>query len=92
VLLGHFVLKRPELVRDLVSLIQGAEADDAIKVVVFKSADAAYFISHVDLTKIRAPVPPEVQSRAQVALERGLQTRDAEMDLARLLGDLADLK
>jgi enoyl-CoA hydratase/carnithine racemase len=43
----------PELVRDLVSLIRGAEADDAIKVVVFKSADAAYFISHVDLTKIK---------------------------------------
>jgi enoyl-CoA hydratase/carnithine racemase len=29
----------PELVRDLVSLIQGAEADDAVQVLVFKSAD-----------------------------------------------------
>jgi len=43
----------PELVRDLVSLIQRAEADDAVKVLVFKSADADYFISHVDLTKIK---------------------------------------
>jgi hypothetical protein len=32
----------------------------------------------------------EVQSRLQAALKRGLQTRDAEMDLARLLGDLPD--
>ncbi len=43
----------PELVRDLVSLIQRAEADHAIKVVVFKSADPDYFISHVDVTKIK---------------------------------------
>ena len=40
----------PELVRDLVSLIQRAEADDAYKVLVFKSGDPDYFISHVDLT------------------------------------------
>jgi enoyl-CoA hydratase/carnithine racemase len=43
----------PELVRDLVSLIQQAEADEAVKVLVFKSADADYFISHVDVTKIK---------------------------------------
>jgi enoyl-CoA hydratase/carnithine racemase len=42
----------PELVRDMVSLIQRAEADEAVKVLVFKSADADYFISHVDVTKI----------------------------------------
>ena len=42
----------PELVRDLVSLIQRAEADDAVRVLVFKSADPDYFISHVDLTKV----------------------------------------
>jgi enoyl-CoA hydratase/carnithine racemase len=42
----------PELVRDLVSLIERAEADDAVRVVVFKSADAEYFISHVDLTRV----------------------------------------
>jgi len=33
---------------------------------------------------------PEVQNRLQAALKRGLQTRDAEMDLARFLGDLPD--
>ena len=40
------------MVRDLVSLIAQAEADAAVKVLVFKSADPAYFISHVDVTKI----------------------------------------
>ena len=43
----------PELVRDLVSLIQSAEADDSLRVVVFTSADSDYFISHVDLTRVR---------------------------------------
>jgi enoyl-CoA hydratase/carnithine racemase len=42
----------PELVRDLVSLIQGAEADATVRVIVFKSADPAYFISHVDVTRV----------------------------------------
>src|SRR5262245_49011128 len=43
----------PELVRDLVSLIQRSEYDDAIQVLVFKSADPDFFISHVDLTRIK---------------------------------------
>jgi len=43
----------PPLVRDLVSLIRSAEADAAIKVLAFKSADRDYFISHVDVTKIK---------------------------------------
>jgi enoyl-CoA hydratase/carnithine racemase len=42
----------PELVRDLVSLIERAEADNTVQVLVFKSADPDYFISHVDVTKI----------------------------------------
>src|SRR4051812_48194566 len=42
----------PELVRDLVSLIERAEADDGAQVLVFSSADPDYFISHVDLTRI----------------------------------------
>lgn len=42
----------PELVRDLVTLIQRAEADEAIEVLVFTSADPDYFISHVDLNKV----------------------------------------
>jgi enoyl-CoA hydratase/carnithine racemase len=44
----------PELVRDLVSLIQDAEGDAAVQVLVFSSADPDYFISHVDLTRIAA--------------------------------------
>jgi len=43
----------PELVRDLVSLIQQAEADHSTSVLVFKSADPDYFISHVDVTRIK---------------------------------------
>jgi enoyl-CoA hydratase/carnithine racemase len=43
----------PELVRDLVSVIKQAEADNAIQVVVFKSSDPDYFISHVDVTRIK---------------------------------------
>jgi len=42
----------PELVRDLVSLIQRAEADEDVRVLVFSSADPDYFISHVDLTQV----------------------------------------
>jgi enoyl-CoA hydratase/carnithine racemase len=59
---GHVVLAEisappmnllgPALVRDLVSLIQRSEADAAIRVLVFTSADPDYFISHVDLTRI----------------------------------------
>ena len=42
----------PKLVRDLVSLIQGAEADETVQVLVFKSADPDYFIAHVDVIRI----------------------------------------
>ena len=42
----------PGLVRDLVSLIQQAEADNIVQVLVFKSADPDYFIAHVDVTRI----------------------------------------
>ena len=42
----------PELVRDLVSLIQRAEGDTAVRVLVFTSADPDYFISHVDLKRV----------------------------------------
>jgi enoyl-CoA hydratase/carnithine racemase len=38
-------LEGPELIRDLVSLIQQAEADESVQVIVFKSADPDYFIS-----------------------------------------------
>ena len=42
----------PELVRDLVSLIQQAEADASIRVLVFQSTDPDYFIFPVDVTRI----------------------------------------
>jgi len=43
----------PALVRDLVSLIRRAEADATARVLVFTSADPDYFISHVDVTRIK---------------------------------------
>ena len=43
----------PAMVRDLVSLIQQAEADNDFKVLVFRSADPDYFISHVDVPRIK---------------------------------------
>ena len=46
-------LMGPELVRDLVSLIERAEADNTVQVLVFKSADPDYFISHVDVTRMK---------------------------------------
>ena len=46
-------LEGPELIRDLVSLIQQAEASETIQVLVFKSGDPDYFISHVDVTRIK---------------------------------------
>ncbi len=42
----------PELVRDLVAVIQRAEADDGVQVLVFASSDPDYFIAHVDVTRI----------------------------------------
>ena len=42
----------PQVVRDLVSLIQQAEADEGVRVLVFRSGDPDYFISHVDVTRI----------------------------------------
>jgi enoyl-CoA hydratase/carnithine racemase len=43
----------PELVRDLVSLIEAAEADHTVQVLVFKSGDPDYFVAHVDVTRIK---------------------------------------
>jgi enoyl-CoA hydratase/carnithine racemase len=42
-----------ELVRDLVTLIDQAEVDNSVKVIVFRSADPEYFISHVDVTQVK---------------------------------------
>jgi enoyl-CoA hydratase/carnithine racemase len=60
----------PELVRDLVALIQRAEADHAVRVLVFRSADPDYFISHVDLTRIAEyrPEAAKLTGEASIAL------------------------
>jgi enoyl-CoA hydratase/carnithine racemase len=44
----------PELVHDLVALIQDVVAGHSVKVVVFTSADPAYVIAHADLTRVAA--------------------------------------
>lgn len=58
----------PELVRDLVSLIQQAEADDGVKVIVFKSADPDYFISHVDVTRVKENREPALKLTGEPSL------------------------
>lgn len=58
----------PELVRDLVSLIQQAEADDTVQVLVFKSADPDYFISHVDVTRIKENREPAAKLTGEPSL------------------------
>jgi enoyl-CoA hydratase/carnithine racemase len=45
-------LMGPQLTGDLASLIKEAELDEDVRIVVFKSADPDYFISHVDVTRI----------------------------------------
>jgi enoyl-CoA hydratase/carnithine racemase len=45
-------LMGPELIRDLVSLIQQTEPDESVQILVFSSADPDYFISHVDVTRV----------------------------------------
>ena len=42
-----------KMVRDLAALIKSAEADESVHVIVFKSADPDYFISHVDVTAVK---------------------------------------
>ena len=53
----------PALVRDLVSLIQQSETNSALKVLVFRSSVPDFFISHVDVTKIK-----EYRHEAAIAL------------------------
>jgi enoyl-CoA hydratase/carnithine racemase len=58
----------PELVRDLVSLIQVAESDDTVQVLVFKSADPDYFVSHVDVTRIKENREPAMKLTGEPSL------------------------
>lgn len=71
----------PELVRDLVSLIQRAEADTAIKVLVFKSADPDYFIPHVDITRI----PQYRQEAAKLTGEASIALLFRHLSASRLV-------
>ena len=71
----------PELVRDLVSLIQRAEADDAIKVLVFRSADPDYFIPHVDVTRI----PQYRQEAARLTGEASIALLFRHLSASRLV-------
>jgi enoyl-CoA hydratase/carnithine racemase len=120
----------PELVRDLVSLIQQTEADDAVRVLVFKSADPDSFISHVDVTRIgeyreaatklvgepslgllfrhlsasRLVTIAQIEGRVRGAgnefvlacdmsyAARDSATREREMNLGRLLGELGQTR
>jgi enoyl-CoA hydratase/carnithine racemase len=61
-------LMGPELIRDLVSLIQRAEADEAVQVLVFKSANPDYFISHVDVTRIKENREPAAKLTGEPSL------------------------
>jgi len=61
-------LEGPELIRDLVSLIQRAEGDDTVQVIVFKSADPDYFISHVDVTRIKENREPATKLTGEPSL------------------------
>jgi hypothetical protein len=65
----------PELIGDLVTLIIDAEVDQACEVLVFTDPD--YFISHVDVTRIK-------EYRAEVAKPIG------EPSIALLFRDLSD--
>jgi enoyl-CoA hydratase/carnithine racemase len=71
----------PELVRDLVSLIQGAESDEGVRVLVFRSADPDYFISHVDVTRIQE----NRQEAAKLAGESSLALMFRYLSASRLV-------
>ena len=49
--------------------------------------DPAVLKARIDLRSVRKP---KAQNRLQAALKRGFQTRDAEMDLARFIGELSN--
>lgn len=80
----------PELVRDLVSLIQQAEADDEMQVIVFRSADPDYFISHVDVTRIKENREPATKLTGEPSLGllfRHLSTSARRFPWARWQGN-----
>jgi len=81
-------LNGPELIRDLVSLIQQAEADKSIQVIVFKSADPEYFISHVDVTKIKEnrEAAMKLNGEASIGLLYHYMSRSRLVTIAQIEG------
>ena len=82
-----------DFVRSLAHRIAGFPA--AGQVVVKERVNAIGFAPAEDPSRFRSLFGegvgnPEAQKRIQAAIKRGFQTRDAEMSLGRLLGDLAD--
>jgi enoyl-CoA hydratase/carnithine racemase len=71
----------PELVRDLVFLIQHAEADEGLRVLVFTSADRDYFIPHVDVTRI----PEYRQEAAKLTGEASIALLFRHLSASRLV-------
>jgi|SRR5882724_2252849 len=70
----------PQLVRDLVSLIRQAEADNGIQRLVFKSTDPGYFIAHVDVTRMK-----ELREAAQMTGEPWIGLLFHQMSRIRLV-------
>lgn len=81
-------LNGPELIRDLVALIQQAEADNSIQVLVFKSADPDYFISHVDVTKIKEnrEAAMKLNGEASIGLLYHYMSRSRLVTIAQIEG------
>jgi enoyl-CoA hydratase/carnithine racemase len=71
----------PELVRDLVALIQATEADPSLKVLVFRSGDRDFFIPHVDVTRIKE----YRQEAAKLTGEASLALLFRHLSLSRLV-------
>ena len=61
-------LMGPELVRDLALLIQHVEASEALRVLVFRSSNPDFFISHVDVTQIRENREAAAKSMGETSL------------------------
>jgi enoyl-CoA hydratase/carnithine racemase len=78
----------PELVRDLVVLIQSSEADHAVQVLVFTSADPDYSISHVDLTRITeyGAEAAKLTGEASIALLFGYLSASRLVTIAQIEG------
>ena len=64
-----------------------AAVKDRVNAIALAVADAFRRDSDLFVELVR---DPEAQQRTQAAFRRGFQTRDAELDLSRMIGALAD--